>query len=298
MMQLAAFTWLASLPYEFPGPEIPLPRWVNTAQRWSAEHLSFLTTPLSDFVKDQVFAGMNAGLEWVWPPVLMIIVAAFAYFASGRRWVLPIGSVIGMLLLWNLGLWDATIQTFSLVLLATVVAVAIGLPVGIASALSPTTRKIITPILDFMQTMPAFVYLLPAIPFFGLGAFSAIIATVVFSTPPCVRLITLGILQVPEDLIEAADSFGSTRRQKLFKVQLPMAMPTIMAGVNQTIMLSLSMVVIAAMISAPGLGQKVWLAISMNNTGRGITSGLAIVILAIILDRMTQRLGRRKHDDK
>src|SRR5699024_9465124 len=231
MMQMAAFTRMALLPYDFPGPKIPLPQWVNTAQRWSADHLSFLTVPLSDFVKNQVFAGMNAGLEWIWPPVLMLIVAAFAFFASGRRWVLPVGRVIGMRLLWSLGLWSATIQTFSLVLLATVVAVAIGLPIGIAAALSPTTRRIITPILDFMQTMPAFVYLLPAIPFFGLGAFSAIIATVVFSTPPCVRLITLGILQVPEDLIEAADSFGSTRRQKLFKVQLPMAMPTIMAGV-------------------------------------------------------------------
>lgn len=296
MMQLADFTRLSVLPYDMPGPQIPLPAWINAAQIWLRDHLSFLTRPVSNFIKDQIFAGMNAGLEWIWPPILILIVGALAYFACGRRWVLPIGSVIGMVLLWNLGMWEATIQTFTLVVLATIVAVAIGLPVGIAAALSPTTRKIITPILDFMQTMPAFVYLLPAIPFFGLGAFSAIVATVVFSTPPCVRLIILGILQVPSDLIEAADSFGSTRRQKLFKVQLPMALPTIMAGVNQTIMLSLSMVVIAAMISAPGLGLKVWVAIQMNDTGRGVTAGLAIVILAIILDRMTQRLGKRKSD--
>ena len=168
------------------------------------------------------------------------------------------------------------------------------LTLGIAAALSRRTSRIVMPILDFMQTMPAFVYLIPAIPFFGLGAVSASVATVIFATPPTIRLTALGIRQVPEDLIEAADAFGSTRRQKLFKVQLPMAVPTIMAGINQTIMLSLSMVVIAAMIGAGGLGGKVWQAIQRLEPGKGFEAGIAIVILAMILDRVTQRIGRKQ----
>src|SRR5699024_739265 len=183
-----------------------------------------------------------------------------------------------------------------LVLISTIIAVTIGLPIGIAAALNARTRRIVMPILDFMQTMPAFVYLIPAIPFFGLGAVSASVATVIFSTPPAIRLTILGITQVPADLIEAADSFGSTRRQKLFKVQIPMAMPTIMAGINQTIMLALSMVVIAAMIGAGGLGGEVWRAIQRLEPGMGFTAGIAIVILAMILDRMTQHIGQHKHE--
>jgi glycine betaine/proline transport system permease protein len=184
------------------------------------------------------------------------------------------------------------VETFTLVLISTLIAVAIGLPLGILAALSTRASRVVMPILDFMQTMPAFVYLIPAIPFFGLGAVSASVATVIFATPPTIRLTALGIRQVPKDLIEAADAFGSTRRQKLFKVQLPMAVPTIMAGVNQTIMLSLSMVVIAAMIGAGGLGGEVWRAIQRLEPGKGFEAGIAIVILAMILDRITQRIGR------
>jgi glycine betaine/proline transport system permease protein len=184
-------------------------------------------------------------------------------------------------------------QTLTLVFLATTVAVALGLPIGIWAAMSQRAYRVIMPVLDFMQTMPAFVYLIPAIPFFGLGPVSGIFATVIFSMPPAIRLTTLGIRQVPAELIEAADAFGSTRRQKLVKVQLPLAVPTIMAGINQTIMLALSMVVIAAMIGAGGLGGEVWKAIQRLQPGAGFEAGIAVVILAMILDRITQKIGQR-----
>jgi glycine betaine/proline transport system permease protein len=171
-------------------------------------------------------------------------------------------------------------------------AILIGIPLGILAGVSKGFYKVITPILDFMQTMPAFVYLIPAIPFFGLGAVSAVFATVIFSIPPAIRLTALGIKQVPKDLIEASDAFGSTRFQRLIKIQLPLATPTIMAGINQTIMLSLSMVVIAAMIGAKGLGGEVWKAIQRLNLGLGFEAGLSVVIVAMVLDRITQHITK------
>jgi len=176
--------------------------------------------------------------------------------------------------------------------IATLLAVVIALPIGIAAALSDRLYRVIMPGLDFMQTMPAFVYLIPAIPFFGIGSVSAIFATVIFSMPPAIRFTTLGIRQVPEELIEASDAYGATRSQKLFKVQLPMSLPTVMAGINQTIMLALSMVVIAAMIGAGGLGSEVWRAIQRLQPGAGFEAGIAVVILAMLLDRITQSLGK------
>jgi len=174
---------------------------------------------------------------------------------------------------------------------ATAIAVMIGVPLGIFAALNQTFFRVVTPILDFMQTMPAFVYLIPAIPFFGLGKVAAIFSTVIFAMPPSIRLTSLGIRQVPGELVEAADAFGSTKSQKLFKLQLPLATPTILAGVNQTIMLALSMVVIAAMIGAKGLGGEVWKAIQRLEPGRGFEAGIGIVIVAIILDRIMQQVG-------
>jgi glycine betaine/proline transport system permease protein len=190
-----------------------------------------------------------------------------------------------------MGLWDPTLSTIALVLVATVIAVMIGIPLGILAALNQTFYRIITPVLDFMQTMPAFVYLIPAIPFFGLGKVAAIFSTVIFAMPPSIRLTSLGIRQVPGALVEAADAFGSNKSQKLFKLQLPLATPTILAGVNQTIMLALSMVVIAAMIGAKGLGGEVWKAIQRLEPGRGFEAGIGIVIVAIILDRIMQKVG-------
>ena len=270
-------------------PKLPLAHGIDVALDWLTTHGAFITKAFSHVISIIIDALVH-GLLWLPPWLLIGVVAAIAWRAAG--WRVALFSLLGLLLLWDLRLWSATVETFTLVLISTLIAVAIGLPLGIAAALSTRTSRVVMPVLDFMQTMPAFVYLIPAIPFFGLGAVSASVATVIFATPPTIRLTALGIRQVPEDLIEAADAFGSTRRQKLFKVQLPMAVPTIMAGVNQTIMLSLSMVVIAAMIGAGGLGGEVWRAIQRLEPGKGFEAGIAIVILAMVLDRITQRIGR------
>ncbi|MBK1691729.1 ABC transporter permease [Ectothiorhodospira mobilis] len=269
--------------------------------------------PLSDYIDagldwmTQAFSGVTRGISTVlgggvetvvavlsFPPpwVVILLIAALAWWIAGRR--VGIGTAVGLLFLWNLQLWDATIETLTLVLFATAVAVILALPLGILGGLSDGFKRLIMPILDLMQTMPAFVYLIPAIPFFGLGQVSAMFATVIFSMPPAIRLTILGIRQVPGELVEASDAFGANWWQKLFKVQLPLAVPTIMAGINQTIMLALSMVVIAAMIGAGGLGSEVWRAIQRLQPGDGFEAGIAIVILAMILDRVTQRIGQQR----
>ncbi len=270
-------------------PKFPLAHLIDVALNWLTTHFAFLTKALSHGVS-LVIVGITDALLWLPPWLLIVAVSLAGWRVAGRR--IGIFCALGLLFIWDLRLWEATVETFTLVLISTLLAVIIGLPLGIAAALNGRISKVVMPVLDFMQTMPAFVYLIPAIPFFGLGAVSASVATVIFATPPTIRLTALGIGQVPADLTEAADAFGSTRRQKLLKVQLPMAMPTIMAGINQTIMLSLSMVVIAAMIGAGGLGGNVWQAIQRLEPGKGFEAGIAIVILAMILDRITQHLGR------
>jgi glycine betaine/proline transport system permease protein len=192
-----------------------------------------------------------------------------------------------------MGVWSGTMESLSLVLASTIIAVVIGIPLGIAMARSDAVASVVRPVLDLMQTMPAFVYLIPAAMFFGLGAVPGTIATVIFAMPPVVRLTNLGIRQVHAEFVEAGLAFGCTSRQLLFKVQLPNAMPSIMAGMNQTIMLSLSMVVIASMIGAGGLGNTVLTGIQRLDVGKGFEGGLAVVILAVILDRITQSFGKR-----
>jgi glycine betaine/proline transport system permease protein len=231
-------------------------------------------------------------MMFVHPLLLILAITALTWYLNRSKGV-SLFALIGLLLIWNMGLWDPTVSTIALVLIATFFAILVGVPLGILAALNRIAFKIIMPILDFMQTMPAFVYLIPAIPFFGLGPVAAIFSTVIFSMPPAIRLTSLGIKQVPRELIEAADAFGCKKMQKLFKVQMPMATPTIMAGINQTIMLSLSMVVIAAMIGAKGLGGEVWKAIQRLEPGKGFESGIAIVIIAMILDRLMQRFGKK-----
>jgi glycine betaine/proline transport system permease protein len=224
--------------------------------------------------------------------LLIVVIAAFAYKVAGKK--VAIGTMLGLFFLDNLHLWEPTIETLVLVLIATSVAVIVGIPLGILAAIYDGANRVIMPLLDLMQTMPAFVYLIPAIPFFGLGPVAAIFSTVIFAMPPAIRLTSLGIRQVPADLVEAADAYGCDRRQKLTKLQLPLALPTIMAGINQTIMLALSMVVIASMIGAGGLGGEVWKAIQRLQPGKGFEAGIGIVILAMILDRLTNKLGRSK----
>lgn len=272
-------------------PRIPLGDWIEAGLGFLTSNYSMVTRGISDVTQAWINV-LNDALMWLPQWALMALIALLCWRVAGIR--LAIGAVLGLALIWNLGLWFPMVETLTLVVIATLVAVAIALPLGIFAALSDKFYRLIMPVLDFMQTMPAFVYLIPAIPFFGIGAVSAIFATVIFSMPPAIRFTTLGIRQVPKDLIEAADAFGSTRGQKLIKVQLPLSLPTIMAGINQTIMLALSMVVIAAMIGADGLGSEVWKAIQRLRPGEGFEAGIAVVILAMLLDRLTQAVRKTK----
>ncbi|QFU00697.1 Glycine betaine transport system permease protein OpuAB [Halomonas sp. THAF5a] len=270
-------------------PSIPLGQWIEGGLDWLTTEYSGVTRGISRVTQTGI-DGLNDALFWLPPWALLLIIVGLCWWVSSHR--LAIGAALGMALIWNLDLWDPMIETLTLVVIATLVAVVIALPVGIAAALSERLYRAIMPVLDFMQTMPAFVYLIPAIPFFGIGSVSAIFATVIFSMPPAIRFTTLGIRQVPKELIEAADAYGATRGQKLLKVQLPLSLPTVMAGINQTIMLALSMVVIAAMIGADGLGSEVWRAIQRLRPGDGFEAGIAVVILAMLLDRVTQSLRK------
>jgi glycine betaine/proline transport system permease protein len=275
----------------FEIPRIPLGKWIEGGLDWLTSEYSVVTRAISRVTQTGI-AWLNEMLMWLPEWALLAIIAGLCWKLANLR--LAIGAVAGLALIWNMGLWEPMIETLTLVVIATLVAVVIALPVGIAAALSERLYRAIMPVLDFMQTMPAFVYLIPAIPFFGIGSVSAIFATVIFSMPPAIRFTTLGIRQVPVELIEAADAYGATRGQKLFKVQLPLSLPTVMAGINQTIMLALSMVVIAAMIGADGLGSEVWRAIQRLRPGDGFEAGIAVVILAMLLDRLTQSLRKSR----
>lgn len=223
---------------------------------------------------------------------VLLLIGLVAYGAS-RSLRLALGLVTVSFLMGVLGLWDEAMQTLALMLVATSIAVLIGLPFGVLLSRSDKTRLVGLPILDAMQTLPSFVYLIPALMLFGLGKVPAIIATVIYSVPPIIRLTDLGLRQVNKEVLEAADAFGATPRQRLWKVELPLALPSIMAGINQATMMALSMVVIASMIGNRGLGQEVLLGINTLNVGRGAAAGLAIVAMAIVLDRTTQAYARR-----
>jgi len=271
-------------------PQIPLADFFDLILDWLTDALAGVTRAIATVVRTAMSDTVDF-LTWLPPWVVILVVIAAAWWVAGKK--VGIGAGIGLLLVWNIGLWEPTMSTVVLVLLSTLVAVAIGIPIGLLGGLYNRFYTVIKPILDFMQTMPAFVYLIPAIPFFGLGTVAAMFSTVIFSIPPVIRLTALGIRQIDRELIEASDAFGSTTMQKLTKVQIPVATPTIMAGVNQTIMLALSMVVIAAMIGAGGLGGEVLRAIQRLQAGMGFAAGIAVVILAIIIDRVTQALGTK-----
>lgn len=265
-------------------PRLPLAEGIDTCVNALVETCAGVTRAGAEAIRtllDSFEALLLLPPPWLFIPLLALL----AWWAS-RRVGLTVFVVCGFALLWNLGLWEPTISTLALVLASTLLAVLLGVPCGVLAAMSPWVRRTVMPLLDVMQTMPAFVYLIPAIPFFGIGKVSAVAATVVFSVAPAIRLTCLGIQQIPRDLVECADAFGATRLQRLFKLELPLALPSIAAGINQTIMLALSMAVIAAMIGARGLGGEVWKAIQRLHIGMGFEAGIGIVIIAITLDRI------------
>ncbi|WP_163971336.1 ABC transporter permease [Oceanobacillus halotolerans] len=274
-------------------PSIPLAEMTEDFTDWLTSTFSFLFDP----IKEHFGTFMETTSEFLLNiPALIIIVlvAVGAFLISGKKFGLAVFSIVGLWFIYNQGLWEQLMETFTLVLLASILSVIIGVPFGILMSKSRTAEAIITPILDFMQTMPAFVYLIPAVAFFGIGMVPGVFASLIFATPPTVRFTNLGIRQVSKELVEASEAFGSTGSQKLFKVELPMAKATIMAGINQTVMLSLSMVVIASMIGAPGLGREVLSSLQRAQVGTGFVAGVGIVILAIVIDRYTQNVNAKK----
>jgi len=272
-------------------PELPVGTWIEDFVDW-LQNAQFIFDGIRGFVA--WVTGMFNSFFGLIPPILFILiltVIGYMLVRKSEKFGLPILIFLGLLFIESIGYWDELILTLSLVITATLISIVIGVPIGIWMGRSDLVKNIVTPILDFMQTMPAFVYLIPAVAFFSIGIVPGVIASVIFAMPPTVRLTNLGIRQVPAEMIEASDAFGSTPGQKLFKVQLPMAKVTIMAGINQTIMLALSMVVIAAMIGTDGIGREVYYAVGRNDMAMGFEAGISLVILAIILDRLTQALN-------
>ncbi|KYG91790.1 proline/glycine betaine ABC transporter permease [Metasolibacillus sp. FSL H7-0170] len=274
-------------------PKIQVAGAVEKTMDWLTSTFSGLFKIIQESGKS-VMESVTALLTAVPPVLFILLVAILAFFATRKKFGLPIFSIIGLLFIYNQGLWEQLMNTFTLVLFSSIIAIVLGVPIGILMSKNNIAENSIKPILDFMQTMPGFVYLIPAVAFFGIGVVPGVFASVIFALPPTVRFTSLGIRQVPKELVEAADSFGSTGTQKLFKVELPLAKSTIMAGINQTVLLSLSMVVIASMIGAPGLGREVLSALQRAQVGNGFVAGLSLVIFAIIVDRLTQSLNQKK----
>lgn len=271
--------------------KIPVGRAAKAVFDWMNTNLG----PLFDAIS-VVMEAMIDGILWVLQtPHPLIIVAAFLGMTwyLQRSWKVCLGVLLGFLFILNQGYWEETTESLTLILAACVVCMGLGVPIGIAAAHRPRLYRAMVPVLDLMQTLPTFVYLIPAIVFFGLGMVPGLIATVIFVLPAPIRLTHLGISTTPQALLEAATAFGATPRQRLWKVELPWALPQIMAGLNQTIMLSLSMVVIAALVGANGLGVPVIRALNSVNTSLGFESGFIIVVVAILLDRML-RIGGQK----
>ncbi|HHJ6898686.1 TPA: ABC transporter permease/substrate binding protein [Streptococcus pyogenes] len=275
--------------------KLPVAQLVEQLTEWLTKTFSGLFD-IMQVVGSFLMDWMTKTLLFIHPLLFIVLVTAGMFFLAKKKWSLPTFTLLGLLFIYNQGLWKQLMNTFTLVLVASLISVLIGIPLGIWMAKNATVRQIVNPILDFMQTMPAFVYLIPAVAFFGIGMVPGVFASVIFALPPTVRFTNLAIRDIPTELIEASDAFGSTGKQKLFKVELPLAKNTIMAGVNQTMMLALSMVVTGSMIGAPGLGREVLSALQHADIGSGFVSGLALVILAIVLDRMTQLFNSKPQE--
>ncbi|MGO1161840.1 choline ABC transporter permease subunit [Brucella pseudogrignonensis] len=271
--------------------KIPVGPTAKSVVDWLTDNMSGFFDALAS-VMQWLIDGLLYLLQLPHPLALIAIFAAIAWFIQRRISVVFL-TIIGFLFIINQGYWDATLKTLTLVLSACFLCMAIGVPLGIAAAHRPKLYAVMRPILDLMQTLPTFVYLIPAIVFFGIGMVPGLLATAIFVLPAPVRLTHLGISSTPSSLIEAGEAFGASRRQLLWKIELPYAMPQILAGLTQTIMLSLSMVVIAALVGADGLGVPVVRALNSVNTSLGFESGFVIVVVAIVLDRIF-RAGREK----
>lgn len=270
-------------------PRIPVGDVIDAIVQWLIEHAGGLFDLLAAVLLglvDAVYIALAAPIQYV----LIAILALIAAFAT-RRVGMVVFTVLAFLLVDGMELWTEMVQTLAVVLVAATIAVAVGVPVGILGAFNNRASRVLRPILDFMQTLPVFVYLVPAVFFFGIGVVPGVVATTLFAIPPAVRLTELGIRQVDPETVEAAHAFGAENRQILFEVQIPLAARSIMAGVNQVIMLALSMVVVAGLVGAQGLGGAVIQGVTQLNIGAAFEGGIAVVILAIYLDRITNALG-------
>ena len=264
---------------------------------WATDLIDWLRTtlgPVFNFIRDVLLGGYNQLFNLLdLPPSLVMIALLVIAGGFARGWRFGLAAAASLLLIDLMGQWTNAMQTLALVIVAVVVAALLAIPIGIAAARSSVVSNMVKPVLDFMQTMPPLVYLIPAVIIFGVGVVPGMIATIIFAMPPGIRLTELGIRQVDAEVVEAGHAFGSSHGKILRQIQLPLALPTIMAGVNQVIMLALSMVVLAGFVGGPGLGQQVLSAISRLNVGLGVEAGLSVVILAIYLDRVTAALGAR-----
>ena len=269
-------------------PRIPVGDWIETVFDWVQDVMGGLFDVLADAISDSV-SGLTDLLQWPHALVTVALLAGIAWLA--RDWKLAVGSALGLLFVVSMDQWDNAMQTLSLVLVATAIALVLGIPLGIAAARWSGVSQVVRPAMDLMQTMPAFVWLVPVVTLFSIGVPAGLVATVIFALPPGVRLTELGIRQVDKEVVEAGHAFGGTPRQILRGIQLPLATPTVMAGVNQVIMLALSMAVIAGLVGGGGLGSAVTTSISRLDVGLGFEAGLSVVVLAIYLDRITAAVG-------
>ncbi|MEB3367131.1 ABC transporter permease [Saccharopolyspora mangrovi] len=271
-------------------PRVPIGDAFQAVVEWLNDNIG----PVFDFIELVVsgaVAGLTAALTWLPDLVMVLVFTALAWWL--RSWRFALFSLIGFGVIASIEEFDPAMETLGLVLVSSVLAVLIGIPIGILAARNQKVSHVVRPVLDLMQTLPAFVYLVPVIVFFNIGVVPGVVATVIFSLPPGVRLTELGIRQVDTEVVEAGEAFGARTGQILTGIQLPLAMPSIMAGINQVIMLSLSMVVIAGMVGAPGLGTNIYEAVTRVQLGQGFEAGLAVVILAVYLDRITAVLSDR-----
>ena len=292
LMLIAVGLWGSQM--EFPADVgSPIANWVNDTIRTITSNFSFIFDAIADVVL-RFLLRLESLFLWVPWPVMIGGIGYITWRMVNLR--MALFSMLALTAIGFVGLWPSAMETSALIVVAVVISIAVAIPLGILAARSNTTDAILRPFLDGMQTMPSFVYLVPAIMLFGIGNVPAIFATVIYAVPPAIRLTSLGIRQVTPQVVEAAQSFGTTRRQLLLKVQLPMAIPSIMAGVNQTTMMALAMVVVGALVGAGGLGEDVLRALQRFQPGEALLGGLAIVVLAIIVDRVTQAWAKERQD--